>query len=64
MKLRAQIEGLAVPATIALVPARDVTVAITGNRTRTRTNRGRNVLKARNSYSNGSFAIVYQSCLF
>jgi hypothetical protein len=33
MKLRAQIEGLAVPATIAAVLARDVIVAITGNRT-------------------------------
>ena len=64
MKLRAQIDGLALPAAIVAVLSRGVMVAITGNRTRTRTNRGRNVLKARNSYSNGSFAIVYQSCLF
>lgn len=33
MKLRAQVEGLAVPAIIAAVLAKDTLVAITGNRT-------------------------------
>lgn len=33
MKLRAQVEGLAVPATIAAVLEKDTIVAITGNRT-------------------------------
>jgi hypothetical protein len=33
MKLRSQIEGLAVPTTVAAVLARDTVVSITGNRT-------------------------------
>ena len=33
------------------LPARDVIVGITGNRTRIKTNKGRIVLKARNLYS-------------
>ncbi len=64
MKVRAQIEGIAVPATIAVVLARDVMVAITGNGMQTKTNRGRVVLKARKSYSKVKFAIVYQLYLF
>jgi hypothetical protein len=47
MKLRGQIEELALPATIAAVLARDVIVGIPGNRTRIKTKRGRIVLKAR-----------------
>jgi hypothetical protein len=38
MRIRAQIDGLAVPATIAAVVTRDVIVAITGNRMRKKTN--------------------------
>ncbi len=64
MKVRAQIEGLAVPATIVAVLARDVMVAIKGTRTQTKTNRGRIVLNARKSSSKVKFAIVYQPCLF
>ena len=64
MNLRAQSEGLAMPATIAAVLARDVMVAITGIRTQIKTNRDRIVLKARKSSSKVKFAIVYQPCLF
>jgi len=47
MKLRVQIEGLALPATIAAVLARDVIVTITGNRTRIKINTACIVLEAR-----------------
>ena len=46
------------------LPAKDDIVAIKGNRSRIKSNSGCVVLKARKSYSNGEFAIVYQSCLF
>jgi hypothetical protein len=51
MKLRTQIDGLALPVTIVAVLARDVIVAIPGNRTRIKTNRDRIFLKAWKSYS-------------
>jgi len=51
MKLRTQIDGLALPVTIVAVLARDVIVAIPGNRTRIKTNSGRFVLKVWKSYS-------------
>ena len=43
----------------AALPARDVIDGITGNRKQIKSDKGRIVLEARNSYSNGKFAIVY-----